>query len=388
MACSAVPQAGPPARRTAPRRHPPVRLPQALWFILRLDRAVTDPTFAKVKAEFRRGADSAMWRHALLQLEVARAVRDQGDDVVFEPAIPGSTRNGDLLVAGGTNRAWMVETTTVPRAAVDLQWQAYEDSFQTAIRQIELRHGVTCVVLLEDHMALDETRAWLAAVEDAAKSMISGSDVCTVRSEIGTVTAHREPVAVGTAVFTGAAQYRNGWQRLGRTLAAKAEQVRGPWPAWIRVDCLDGLFQFTDWMKMAPQDRLEAIAEAIRSNVQWPDNAEGVVLSTGPAVSLGATDRAAEEATVQTPDGAFVRRLLTPHLVRETLVVPLLGHSSDRAEWWLSAYAHEPEWLDQDLQAAGQPQLARLWKTAALPPHGVPVDGEVAPGAADRAADP
>lgn len=337
-------------------------LPQALWFVLRLDHVVTEPTFAKVKAELRRGADSALWRHTLLQLEVARAAEDQGNAVTFEPAIPGSKKNGDLLIDGGTDGAWMVETTTVPRAAVDLGWEDYEDQFKTAIRRIELRHGVTCVVVLNDHMAQDDTGAWLAAVEAAAESTTGLTRAYAVPSEIGVVTVHREAVPPGTAVFTGAVQYRNGWHRLGRTLSGKASQVRGPWPAWIRVDCLDGLFQFTDWAKMVPQERLAAVGAAIRDNVQWPGNAEGVVLSTGPAVSIGATNPTAAEATVQTLDGAFVRRLLAPHLVRETFVVPLREHGNDRAGWWARAYGREPEWLDQDLERAGQPRLAYLWK--------------------------
>ena len=75
---------------------------------------------------------------ALLQLEVARAAEDQGNVITFEPAIPGSKRHGDLLIDAGTDQAWMVETTTIPRAAIDLDWQD-EDKFKAAIRLIELR---------------------------------------------------------------------------------------------------------------------------------------------------------------------------------------------------------------------------------------------------------
>jgi hypothetical protein len=336
-------------------------LPQALWFILRLDHVAAEPTFSKVKAQLRRGADSATWRHTLLQLEVARAAEGQGDTVTFEPAIPGSNKSGDLLIDDGADRVWMVETTTIPRAATDLDWQDYEDRLSAEIRLIKQRYGVTCVVILDDHMELEDTQAWLAAIESVAESASGLTGGYAVPSEIGVVTVHRDAVPVGTTVFTGAAQYRDGWHRLGRTLSAKADQVRGPWPAWIRVDCLDGLFQFTDWAKMRPQERLATIAAAIRSNVQWPGNAEGVVLSTGPAVSIGTTDQTTEDATTQTSDGALIRRMLAPHLVRETLVIPLRD-GDVRVEWWVRAYGSEPEWLDQGLERAGQPSLACLWK--------------------------
>ncbi|MES9607084.1 hypothetical protein [Actinomadura sp. NPDC000929] len=335
-------------------------LPHALWFILQLDHAVTEPTFTKIRAELRRGADPSMWRHTLLQLEVARAAQDRGSIATFEPAIPGSSRHGDLLIDGDTDRPWMVETTTVPRAAVDRDWQSYEDGLMAAIRQIELRHNVTCTVALDGHMVKDDTQAWLDAVEAVAESTTGSVGANPVPSEIGVVTVHRGAVPVGTVRFTGAVQQRDGWRRLGGTLSAKAVQVRSPWPAWIRVDCLDGLFQFTDWAKLEPQERLAEIAAAIRELVQWPENAEGVVLSTGPAVSLGATDPTAETATTRTSDGTFVRRLLAPHLRRETLVIPLRNHDNERAGWWEHAYAGEPGWLDQDLKAAGQPRLRDL----------------------------
>ncbi|MFI5893762.1 hypothetical protein ACIA5D_27035 [Actinoplanes sp. NPDC051513] len=337
-------------------------LPQALSLVLRLDHDVSEPTFAKVKAELRRGADSSLWRHVLLQLEVARAARDRGSAVMFEPAIPGSKKRGDLLIDGHTDQGWLVETTTVPRAAIDLDWQDYEVRLRHAIHLIEQRYGVTCVVCLDDHMVWEDTQNWIAAIDENASSMTGALNVHVVPSEIGAVTVYRGSVPEGTVVFSGAAQYRDGWHRLGRTLSTKAVQVRGPWPAWIRVDCLDGLFQFTEWAQGAPSERLQAIAAAIHTAVRWPDNAEGVVLSTGPAVSLGATDSAQENVGVQTADGVFVRRLLARHLVRETVVIPLPGRGKDRAKWWADAYGREPGWLDEDLEGAGRPRLDHLWR--------------------------
>jgi hypothetical protein len=232
-------------------------LPQALWVVLRLEQAIAEPTFAPVRRTLARGADSSTWRHTLLQLEVARAAADRGAHVSFEPSIPDSTRKGDLLIHDGARRVWMVETTTVPRAALDLTWQDYEDWFQAALREIELRHNVTCSVVLTDHLAEDDTRDWLNAVDLIAASTPDAPDPHVVTSEVGSVTIHRETLPAGIATFTGATQYRDGWHRLGRTLGAKAQQVTGPWPAWIRVDCLDGLFQFTEWVRMTPEERLD-----------------------------------------------------------------------------------------------------------------------------------
>ncbi|WP_444950980.1 hypothetical protein [Micromonospora ureilytica] len=336
-------------------------LPQALSFVLRLDRAIAEPTFAPVRTALARGVDSSSWRHTLLQLEVARAAASQGAAFSFEPSIPGSMKKGDLLISEGTSPAWMVETTTIPRAVMDMSWHDYEDWFQVLVRQVEDRHNVTCAVVLTDHMAEDETQQWVHAVELVAASTVDASGPQVVPSDIGAVTIYRGMPPPGTVTFTGAVQYRDGWHRLGRTLGAKAKQISGPGPAWIRVDCLDGLFQFTEWARMAPADRLDAIAAQMRNRVIWPANADGVVLSSGLAVSIGATNPSAENVTVQNDAGAFVRRLIAPHLVRETFVVLVRDGAKPGSAWWTRAYGSEPDWLDDDLSRAGHGNLEMLW---------------------------
>ncbi|MEU5565487.1 hypothetical protein [Micromonospora musae] len=355
-------------------------MPQALSFVLRLERAIAEPTFAPVRSALARGVDGSSWRHMLLQLEVARAAADQGAAVSFEPSIPGSTKKGDLLISDGTGPEWMVETTTVPRAVMDMSWHDYEDWFQALVRQVEHRHNVTCAVVLTDHMAEEETQDWLNAVELVAASAADVPGPQVVPSDIGAVTVYRGTPPPGTVTFTGAAQYRDGWHRLGRTLGAKAKQIAGPWPAWIRVDCLDGLFQFTEWARMAPEDRLDAIATEMRNRVMWPANADGVVLSSGPAVSIGATNPLTENVTVQNGAGAFLRRLISPHLVRETFVVLVRDGAQPRSAWWTRAYGSEPTWLDVDLSRAGQAHLQTLWndrppqsQCQRRPPTGTPL---------------
>jgi hypothetical protein len=113
---------------------------------------------------------------------------------------------------------------------------------------------------------------------------------------------------------------------------------------------------------MEPEDRLDAIATEIRPRVSWPDNAEGVVLSSGPAVSFGAPDPDAETITTRTAGGTFLRRLLSPHLIRETFIVALRDDAVERSDWWASAYDAEPSWLDADLTVAGHPEVRQLWR--------------------------
>lgn len=91
------------------------------------------------------------------------------------------------------------------------------------------------------------------------------------------------------------------------------------------------------------------------------EHLRGIICSSGAAVSLGATDPAIVDAHAETDDGFLVRRLLAPHLIRETLIVTLCPAASDMTRAWANAYAGEPSWLDSDLASYGLPPLAAFW---------------------------
>ncbi|RIV39334.1 hypothetical protein [Micromonospora radicis] len=334
-------------------------LPQVLSWAMWLDAAANESTFASVRTNMKRGMDTSTWRHTWLQLEISRAASSTGASFSFEPPIPGSVKSGDLLIDPEGGSPWMVETVTVPRADIDMAWENYEDHFLAAIRGIEGKRNVTCVVVLDDHSTEADTQEWLLAIDLIASIAAESRQVQVIQWDIGVVTVYPDPPPPGPS-FTGAVQYRDGWRRLGRTLAKKAEQITGPLPAWVRVDCLDGLFQFTEWTKMAPTERLDAIAAVIRASVVWPANARGVVLSSGVGVNFDGNDAGTQAITVRSESGVFLRRLANPYLVRETFIVPLGDAASEHVDWWVAAYGDEPAWLDADLAAAGFSKTADL----------------------------
>ncbi|MFI7437802.1 hypothetical protein [Micromonospora haikouensis] len=334
-------------------------LPQLLSWALWLDAAASEPTFAKVRTSMRKGMDAATWRHTWLQLEVARAAASCGTPCSFEPSIPGSVRSADLLIRPERS-PWMVETTTVPRGAGDMAWEDYEDHVQAVVREVERTHDVTCVVTLNDHVDEAETREWLRVVDVLASVAAESGEVRVLKGDVGVVVIYPDLSPPGPS-FTGAPQNRDGWHRLGRTLAKKAVQIAGPMPAWVRVDCLDGLFQLTEWATMEPVDRIDEIAALLHSKITWPANAYGVVLSSGPGVNFDGNDAAVQAVTGRSNSGVFLRRLTHPYLVRETFIVPLSGEATEHADWWAAAYGDEPAWLDIDLAAAGLPKVADLF---------------------------
>jgi hypothetical protein len=343
-------------------------LPQFLSFMLALRAAAAEPSFRTVINGAIAGVDVAAWYHLLLQLEAGRACREMGHPVAYEPAIEGSASKGDLLVDAVAS-PWLIETTVVLRADADKTWERYEDRVKAMLRGVEHRHDVTCVTVLEDHPdgangdgALDPvTEDWLLAVEFAAREAHGSRVVQTVAAGYGRVEIYPDGVPDGTTIFTGAVQERDGWKRLRRTLAGKAKQVEGTLPAWVRVDCRDGLFMFGEWPKMPQAERIAVIADAIIGDVRWPVCAQGVVLSSGLASSFSATDPAVEDFTVETDRGILMRRMVAPYLLRETVIIPIVAQGSPVAQQWREAYGAEGHWLDTDLASAGMPPLSQLW---------------------------
>jgi hypothetical protein len=330
-------------------------LPRFLAFVMRLESVFDEPTFATVLRGLRRGVTSADWRHALLQLEVHRALRGPETVIAFEPEISGSSKKADLMVTPADGSAFLVETTTLARADVDQAWEAYEHDIWQAVTMLELRHNVRIAVELIDHRDQAETTAWLTAIETAAAS--SEHEVQRIESPMGRAEVRPRGSPSPERTFVGAAATRGGWRRLGRALQAKAHQSEGPLPVWLRVDALDGFFQFTEFATQDWTERVERVAANLREDLAGASHLAGVVLSSGPAVALGATTSTAENQTTRSTSGCGLRRLISAHTVRETVVVALREDAADQQEWWTAAYAAEPEWLPQDLSDEGPPQL-------------------------------
>jgi hypothetical protein len=330
-------------------------LPQFLALMLRFEGAVEEPTFAAVLRGLKRGATSTDWRHALLQLEVSRALRDSDTAITFEPEINGSRNKADLVIMHSADTPFLVETTSLARADVDLAWEAYEDKLWQAVTALESGYNVRIAVKLIDHCDEAETAVWLNAIKAAASS--SGDAVQLVESPLGRAEVRRIGSPTPEHTFVGAAETRDGWRRLRRTLQAKARQSEGPLPVWVRVDALDGFFQFTEFATLDWAERVERVAANIREDLADASHLAGVVLSSGLAVALGATDSAVENQTTRSARGCGLRRLISAHTVRETVVVPLRDDVADQLERWITAYAEEPGWLSKDLSDQDLPKL-------------------------------
>jgi hypothetical protein len=338
-------------------------LVQFLALFTRLRGAAKDPTFASVLEGLRRGATVSDWRHALLQLEVGRAAAASGIRHSFEPYVPGSHSKADVRLELTDSRIIHVETTTLRKWQNDIETDLYEEQFQARLASIEQHFGVNIITGLQSRLDVSDTTQWLTQVSVAAEHVAATGSPRLVQSEAGWVRIQVEDPQPNMPLFTGILRDGDSRFHLARTLRRKARQSAGPIPTWIRVDVLDGLFQFTPWAQLKGVERVATIAETLRAELAGSDHVQGVICSSGIAASIGATDRRVEEYLDATEHGVALRRLTSFHLARETIVVPLNGDSSEMVAAWTRAYSMEKSWLDDDLAAGGLPPI-EAWRPA------------------------
>jgi hypothetical protein len=329
-------------------------------FYTRLLAASKDPTFVPVMRVLKQAPDLAAWRHIQLQLEVARLARAQGWTASFEPSIPGSKSMGDVLVGISGTERFVVETTTLGQTDRFRQADAFDDVISDGVLAIERQFGVNAIVEVTERLDAAGTARWLSAIaETAAKVRATGGGI-QLDGPGGTVRVQVEEIPVGTARFTGLVREEGLGHRLSRLVAKKAGQSAGPDPAWLRVDGHDGLFTFSPWARMAPAERVATLAAELEQALKDHDHVHGMIYSSGLANMAPGVDASSMDAFEQTDRGFLVRRALAPYLARETVLLVSHPHATDTARSWAEAYAHEPAWLDADLDDLGLPPLAAL----------------------------
>ncbi|MER7209967.1 hypothetical protein ABT340_23160 [Streptosporangium sp. NPDC000239] len=335
-------------------------LPQFLTLGMRLRAAAIEPTFRPVLGGLRKEPTSSDWRHALLQLEVARAAKAASWAYSFEPVLSGSDHRADLIISA-LGQEFFVETTTLFRTQQDLNSEKYEERFLEQIRAVERCFGIYAISELFQHVDETVTADWVEAIEAAAAEVRDARETHTVVSDVGKVKLQVNAAPPETVTFRGALRERDIGRRLCHTVRVKALQSLGSVPTWLRVDALDGVFQFTEWARMPGTERVALLHDVLQPVISVAPHLHGVICSSGLAVSIGATDRIVEEVTVETSNGAMLRRLLGPHLAREMVIVSLQPEADSMAHAWAAAYANEPSWLDEDLTAVGLPPLEAFW---------------------------
>ncbi|HEV7495724.1 hypothetical protein [Baekduia sp.] len=149
--------------------------------------------------------------------------------------------------------------------------------------------------------------------------------------------------------LTGPQMTGDSWARVGSRIRQKAEIALESGPNWLRLDALNGLWQFTHWAAATLPAKLEALTAIARPALGALD---GLVISSGLLLNQG--DLPDDDFSAR-DGGAILRRRVSPLRVRETLVIPTVATPPKTAEFWRGVYAAEPTWLAWALERLALP---------------------------------
>jgi hypothetical protein len=329
---------------------------------LRLTELNPLPGMAGVRTALRTDRTPQRWEHTLLQLEMGALARTGGAEVTFEGARLANRSKpvwpADVEVAVEGRRVAIEAFAVLPSDA----WLASverSDQIQARIRSIEQRYQVACSISFGGE-TLGEPGALQRFVDEIEYgAAIVAAGATSHAAHEGTATA-----LVGRDIDSGFSGppilNENAWDRIAARLTAKQQQVgTSDVPVWLRVDLLEGLWQFTTWSRAPLARKLELIAPQFEGALGRGGNlVGGAVVSSGAAWGQGRFE--AEDARALHGRRAL-RRLIAPIRVRETLVIPQRANATEDGEWLASIYDHEPAWLSKALEGAGLPPLDEMF---------------------------
>jgi len=217
---------------------------QLLELALRLDEFRDVPGSAVLRRSLKRDRGPDVWRHIELQLELAALAAAVGADVEFERG-PADGWPADVVVT--------LDGASVPFEAFSIfksqDWREAEqesDAVGNRVLAAQITHDVSIVADFRGRvLAPDELEDWLQRLEAAAKDVARDGELRSVAA--GAVSAEIAPAnRAFPSRFSGPPIVFNGWQRMLGKLEQKSRQTAAsPECVWLRVDVLDGLWQFT-----------------------------------------------------------------------------------------------------------------------------------------------
>jgi hypothetical protein len=337
-------------------RHYARLLELALW----LDGLASAPGMARVRQALRDDRTPGRWEHTRLQLEIAALAQARSASVSFE----GAGRTGrdswpaDVEAVIG-ERTVALETFAILPSDAWLAKVERTDAIQARLHRLEHRHQVACNVDFggESLDGGDSLERFFTQIEYGATIVAAGAEHHTARE--GRAVAH-----IARAIPSGfngpPIQIESAWERVAARLGEKQTQVgRREDTVWLRVDLLEGMWQFSHWSQAPLRVKLDLIAPQIEAALGGSEaHVAGVVVSSGSAWAQGHFE---PEDAATAGGRRALRRLIAPIRVRETLVIPLGAGAEEDAVWLARLYEDEPSWLPSALQRSELPALAEMF---------------------------
>jgi len=239
--------------------------------------------------------------------------------------------------------------------------QAHDDALRDALCNIERRYAVECYAKMVRLPDEDESRAFLAAVEQAARRFVAVGRTQTVDLDFATATVSPRGQRPPGASYEGPAIRQDMWPRFARRLQTKAQQTLGR-PAWIRIDEGGGLLHFTSMYHRRPPERLELLRSATAAALTDYPHVQGVIISHGAGPDWIPTQRPAD---VRLRGGsAYIEQRLPGDRRRQSYILNLHRQSLllpprflfQPADWYLT----EGSWLDWAARRLDRPRATQI----------------------------
>lgn len=178
-----------------------------------------------------------------------------------------------------------VETAVILRDERSRESHDRVESLFRRIHNLEFLYSVTCEGDVQDELDENAAEALLKEIEAAAQTL-GKADKRFVESPAARVAVSRDELASKSGL-RGPRVESQPWPRTERVLHRKAEQTRGLEKVWLRIDSLDGMWQFTPWARVALSEKLEILSHAIRTALGGYSHVAGVVINKWSCVRSG-----------------------------------------------------------------------------------------------------
>lgn len=256
----------------------------------------------------------------------------------FEPAFERSHRANrpfDVEIRSDST-AMRIETVALLRdARTRSDHEAVDDLFRS-IRRIELECSVSFQITFRRQLSPDATRRFVDGLRAEAQEPEPREELTIEGTEVRILTTS----STEGARLRGPTIGGDLWPRMIGVLKRKSEQARASGAEWVRLDALQGLWQFTHWSQLPLAEKLSSLRTRLEALLDATPHLHGVVISSGCLLAQGEF----EDESVTDDAGFAIRRNIAPLRVRETIGLATKDVEQARTAI-VGLYESEPAWL-------------------------------------------
>lgn len=323
---------------------------QLLETALRLHLLKEVSGMAQVRRDLQKNVQSGRRLHTHLLLEVASLADQCCHAVALEKTLPSKTAPTDVVLTHEQN----VMGIEVFALLLDEGMQtgmAYSNEIDKQLDFIRSKFNVEISGSLDFRLADSETQEWLSHIRDIALQVSRDGKTRMIKDLNCSITISSKWNSHNVEIsFKGPLLLGKSNSRLYSKLFEKGQQAVEAGATWIRVDVLDGLWQFTPWALKPIADKGKELASDVKKVLTGIVGLHGAVISSGSAMSRAFRD---ERIVHLSGGGLAMAKNLGFGRTRETIIVPVHSGFEKEYELWTAMYSGEPEWLDWALQNVG-----------------------------------